>query len=109
MAKPVDLTDAAFDEFVTKNDVVLVDCWAPWCGPCHKIAPIVEEVAGAYHGKVGVAKLNTDDNQKVPMRFGIMSIPTLLFFKAGQLVDQVVGVVPKTEIVGRLNDLVNRK
>ncbi len=101
MASPdvVQLQDATFDKEVLKSDVpVLVDFWAVWCGPCKAIAPAVDELAKAYKGKVKVAKMNVDDHQGVPQQFGIRSIPTLLVFKGGRVVDTIVGAVPKSKI-----------
>ena len=99
----LELTDANFDEIVLKSDKpVLVDLWAEWCGPCRMVGPIVEELAKEYDGKAIVGKLNVDHNPNVSMKFGIRSIPTLLFFKNGQLVDRQVGAVPKPVLEGKL-------
>jgi thioredoxin 1 len=99
MTKPEDVTDANFDTEVLKADKpVLVDFWAPWCGPCRMVSPLVEELASEYDGKVKFLKLNTDDNVDTAARYGIRSIPTLLLFKAGQPVDQVIGFRPKGEL-----------
>ena len=99
----VELTDANFETEVLKSDTpVLIDFWAAWCGPCRAIAPIVEELSKTYAGKVKVAKMNIDENDKVPQQFSIMSIPTLLFFKGGANVGQIVGAVPKSKIEGEL-------
>jgi thioredoxin 1 len=99
MSKPAEVTDASFDSEVLKSDKpVLVDFWAPWCGPCRMVAPLVEELANEYEGKVKFLKLNTDDNVDTASRYGIRSIPTLLMFKAGQPVDQVIGFRPKGEL-----------
>jgi thioredoxin 1 len=93
------LQDATFDQEVLKSDVpVLVDFWAVWCGPCKAIAPAVEELAKAYKGKVKVAKMDVDEHQQVPQQFGIRSIPTLLLFKGGRVVDTIVGAVPKAKL-----------
>jgi len=92
-------SDAAFEQEVLKSEIpVLVDFWAPWCGPCRMIAPAVEAVAQAYPGKLKVVKLNVDDNPKTPSRYGIMGIPTLILFKGGEVKETIVGVVPKTKI-----------
>ena len=103
MTKPVDVSDQDFTEKVIEADKpVLVDFWAEWCGPCRMVAPIVEELAGEYEGKVDFTKLNVDFNPTVATTFGIRSIPTLLVFKGGKPVDQVIGAVPKAEIKKRL-------
>jgi len=95
----IELNDANFDSEVIHSDTpVLVDFWAPWCGPCRAVAPIVEEISLSYAGKVKVGKLNVDDNQQTTMKFGIRSIPTLIVFKGGQAVEQIIGAVPKGEI-----------
>ena len=102
---PQDITDADFPAFIAANKVAVIDCWAPWCGPCKRIAPMLEELAKEHAGKLAVGKLNTDENSATPMKFGVMSIPTLLFFKDGKLVNQVVGAVPKQELVRKLEPL----
>jgi thioredoxin 1 len=91
------LTDSNFDQEV-RNGVTLVDFWAEWCGPCRRIAPIVEQLAGEYEGRAAVAKLNVDENPNIPGRFMIRGIPTLLLFKNGQLADTLVGLAPKEDI-----------
>ncbi len=99
----VEITDANFDELVAKSDKpVLVDFWAEWCGPCRQVGPIVEELSKEYDGKALIGKLNVDNNPNVAMKFGIRSIPTLLFFKGGQMVDRQVGLVPKSVLEGKL-------
>ena len=107
MAHPIVISDDTFEEEVVKSDVpVLVDFWAEWCAPCKMIAPIVEELAEEYDGKVKFAKLDVDSNPKVATTYGIRSIPTLLIFKGGSPVDQVVGAVPKSVLKGRLEQSV---
>jgi len=104
MSKPVEINDGSFETEVIKSDKpVLVDFWATWCGPCKMIAPILEEVATEYDGKLKIAKMDVDSNTKVASQYGIMSIPTLLFFKNGQLVDQVIGAIPKAQLLSRLS------
>lgn len=101
-SEPVSLTDAAFDDFISKYPLAVVDCWAPWCGPCRMVAPIVEELAKEYKGRIAFGKLNTDENHTIAMRFQIMSIPTLLVFKDGSLVDRIIGAMPKSILISRL-------
>jgi len=91
----LELTEGNFDEVIRSYPLLVVDCWAPWCAPCRMVAPVIEELAKDYQGKITFAKLNVDDNQSVAMRFQIMSIPTLLIFKNGVLVDQKVGAMPR--------------
>ena len=99
MPKPAEVTDATFEEEVLRaGEPVLVDFWAPWCGPCRMVAPLVEELAGEYDGKMKFVKLNTDDNMQTAARYGIRSIPTLLMFKGGELVDQIIGFRPKGDL-----------
>jgi thioredoxin 1 len=99
MSKPVEIQDAKFDELVLKSKVpVLVDFWAPWCGPCRMVSPIVDELAKEYEGKVTFYKLNTDDNQATARQYGIMSIPALMVFKDGKAVSNMVGYRPKAEL-----------
>jgi len=104
--KPMEFTDANFAEEVEKSDLpVLIDFWAVWCGPCRLIAPIVEELASEYDGKLKVGKLDVDNNPNTAMKFGIRSIPTLLVFKGGEVVDRIVGAVPKQAIEEKVKPL----
>jgi len=106
MAKPADVTDANFEAEVLKSSIpVLVDFWAPWCGPCRMVAPIVEELADEYQGKVKFVKLNTDENVQTAVRYSIRSIPTLLVFQGGQIAGQIIGFRPKTELKRTLDQL----
>ncbi len=100
----IEFSDQSFDSSVLESDVpVLVDFWAVWCGPCKAIAPIIEEIANDYDGKVKVGKVDVDNNNQVAMKYGIRSIPTLLLFKGGEVVDQVIGNVGKESIESMLN------
>ncbi len=99
---PTILDDSMFDEFVKKNPVALVDCWAEWCGPCRMIGPVIEELAKEFAGRVAFGKLNVDQNPATAARFRIMSIPTLIIMKNGTVVDTIVGAVPRDHIISKL-------
>jgi len=107
MAKPLEITNDNFETEVIQSDVpVMVDFWANWCGPCRMIAPIVEELADAYEGKAKIGKLDVDSHQEIAMKYKIMSIPNVLFFKGGEVVDQVIGAVPKKQFIEKIDKLV---
>jgi thioredoxin 1 len=93
--KPVEMTDATFKEMIQNHPLVVVDCWAPWCGPCRMVAPIIEELSRDYAGKILFGKLNVDENREVSKQYDIMSIPTLLVFKNGKLVETIIGAMPR--------------
>lgn len=106
--KPVIVTDGNFkNEVLDSQTPVLVDFWATWCGPCKMIAPIIEELAAEYNGKMKFGKLDVDSNPQVAMQFGIRSIPTLLVFKGGKVVDQIVGAMPKKSLVDKISPHMN--
>lgn len=99
----VNVSDGDFEKEILNSEIpVLVDFWAAWCGPCRTVGPVVEELAGEYAGKIKVAKLNVDENKQTPSKYGVRGIPTLMLFKGGQVVDQIVGAVPKNRIVDLL-------
>lgn len=100
-----ELNESNFDSFVESNKIAVIDCWAPWCGPCRRMGPIIEELSNDLAGRVGVAKLNTDDNQAIAVRFNINAIPTLLIFKDNVLVDSLVGLRPKEDIIAYVDSL----
>ena len=102
--KPITITDDNFEVEVTRSDKpVLIDFWATWCGPCRIIAPIVEELAVEYDGKVKIGKVDVDENQQIAIKFGVRSIPTLLIFIEGKVKDTIIGAVPKSQIITKLN------
>ena len=105
MGKYIELTAADFDATVAEG-VTLVDFWAPWCGPCSMIAPVIEELAEDFDGKAKICKVNTDEEQDVAVKYGIRSIPTILFFKDGEVVEQMVGAASKQAFEEKLNSLI---
>ena len=107
MSSPAEINDGNFEGEVLKSDLpVLVDFWAPWCGPCKMVGPIVEEIAKDYEGKLKVGKLNVDENSQTASHYGIMSIPSVLFFKGGEVVDQIVGAVPKQHFIEKIDKII---
>jgi thioredoxin 1 len=106
VAKVLDVTDATFEQEVLKSELpVLVDFWAEWCAPCRALAPVVKDIAASYDGRLRVAKLDVDSSPAAPARFQVRAMPTLLFFKNGQVVDSIVGAVPKQKIEAKLSTL----
>ena len=102
----IEFTDQSFNKEVVQADIpVLIDFWAVWCGPCKAIAPVIEEIAVEYDGKVKVGKLDVDQNQKTAMQYGVRSIPTILIIKSGEVVSQIVGAVPKENIIKALDEI----
>ena len=102
-----EISDSSFDAEVLKSQTpCLVDFWAPWCGPCKSIAPILEEIAKAFSGKLRVLKMNVDDNPRTPSMYNVRGIPNLVFFKGGELVEQIVGAVPKDQLVTAVNKII---
>jgi thioredoxin 1 len=101
----VAVTDSSFEEFIGRYDTVVVDCWAPWCAPCRMLSPTIDSMAKDYKGRVAFGKLNTDENFETAAKFGIMSIPTLLYFKKGELVNKTVGALPRSAIDEQLKTL----
>ncbi|RMD47938.1 MAG: thioredoxin [Ignavibacteria bacterium] len=106
--KPIEITDANFEQEVLNSDIpVVVDFWAVWCGPCRMVAPIMEELAEEFDGKVKIGKLDVDQNQNSAIKYGVRSIPTILFFKGGELKDTVIGAGPKAMFVEKVENLLN--
>ncbi|MBN1683093.1 thioredoxin [Candidatus Bathyarchaeota archaeon] len=103
--KTIEVTDTTFDDIVQKNKYVVIDCWAAWCGPCNILTPIIEQLA-EENPEVVFCKLNVDQNRKISSKYGIMSIPTLLYFKEGKLSDKTLGALPKKTLEGRIQKLV---
>jgi len=105
--KPLVITDSTFDSEVLSSSVpVLVDCWAPWCGPCRMVAPVLEQLASGYAGRIKIAKLNVDENPQTSASYAIRSIPTMLFFKEGKMISSMVGAQPREEIERRLQSII---
>ena len=102
MGNAIEVTDDTFESTITDDKLVLVDFWAPWCGPCRMVAPVLDEIAGEHGDKVTIVKVNTDENQAVASKHGIMSIPTMMLFKDGEKIDQMVGALPKPQIMAKL-------
>ncbi|MDR7418476.1 MAG: thioredoxin [Armatimonadota bacterium] len=110
MAKPLAVTEQTFESEVLKSEIpVLVDFWAEWCGPCRMVAPIVEELAGEYAGRLKVTKVDVDDNQRLAIRYSVMSIPTLGLFRDGEMIERIVGYMPKQELKRRLDGALQAK
>ncbi|MDX4028177.1 thioredoxin [Aliarcobacter skirrowii] len=104
MAEYIELTAANFDE-VTSKGVSMVDFWAPWCGPCRMIAPVIDELAGDFDGKANICKVNTDEEQDLAVKYGVRSIPTIIFMKDGKVVDQLIGASSKQAFTDKINSL----
>ena len=102
ITEPIVLTDSNFASEVTKYPIMLVDFWAPWCGPCRMVSPIVEQLSREYSGRVAFGKINVDENQRIAASFGIQSIPTLMIFKGSKAVDVIIGAMPKAQIEMKL-------
>ena len=101
---PIEVTDNNFESLIQEYPLLVVDCWATWCGPCRMLAPVIDELARDYAGKVVFGKMDVDENPRTAMNFGIMSVPTLLVIKGGKLVDQIVGAVPRDYIESKLRE-----
>ena len=108
ISKPIILTDTNFNSEIAKNELIVVDFWAPWCGPCRMVGPLIEELASEYGGKVIFGKLNVDENMVVPSRFGVRGIPTMIIFKDGQAVDTLVGACSKAHIESKFKLYIKR-
>lgn len=101
----IKITDANFAEITNTDKPVLIDFWATWCGPCRALAPVIEEIAAEYEGKAIVGKCNVDENQELPMKFGVRNIPTVIFIKNGEMADRMVGAAPKGDITKKIDAL----
>jgi thioredoxin 1 len=102
---PLQVTDADIETHIKKYDTIVIDCWAPWCGPCRMVSPVIDELAKDMQGKIVFGKLNVDENQQTSMKYNIMSIPTLLIFKNGEMVDRIVGALPKDALKNKLENI----
>src|ERR671910_2684976 len=109
ITRPIVLTDLNFSEEISKYPVMLIDFWAPWCGPCRMVSPIIEQLSREYSGKVAFGKVNVDENQKIAASFGIQSIPTLMIFKGSKAVDVIIGAMPKAQIEMKLKQQLSSK
>lgn len=110
MAKPLAVTEDTFEQEVLRSDLpVLVDFWAEWCGPCRMVAPVVEELAGEYAGRLKVTKVDVDDNQRLAVRYSVMSIPTLGVFRGGEMIERIIGYMPKGELKRRVDGALQAK
>jgi len=107
MSQTIEITDSNFEEILNTEKPVMIDFWAEWCGPCKMIGPVVSEMAGEYDGKAVIGKVDVDSNPSVSAKYGVRSIPTLLFFKNGEVVDKQIGAVPKTILAGKLDAQLN--
>ena len=102
---PLQVTDADIETHIKKYETIVIDCWAPWCGPCRMVSPVIDELAKDMQGKIVFGKLNVDENQQTSMKYNIMSIPTLLVFKNGDMVDRIVGALPKDALKNKLENI----
>lgn len=107
--KPKNLTTLTFLKEIRKPGIRIIDCWAPWCGPCRYLSPIIEELAQKYSGKISFGKLNVEENKELAMKAGIMSIPTLLVWKDGQLIERLVGAIPKDKLEEKLKEYLEKE